>query len=230
MLRGGIYMKRKEIQMNRMWKYFVDATAQIIEEEGVENVTIRKIADIAGYTNSTIYNYFEELSHLIFFASMRFLNQYIKELSFYMTTGKNSIEKYLLSWECFCNHSFNNPQIYNAIFNANLGSKPEELLKHYFEVFQNDLTGLSEEVKPLIFEHNISKRSKAVLQKAVEEGYLDCEESEEINNMTILIWRGMLTTVLNNRRDYKPEEAASETMRYVRKITMNALKKPLELS
>jgi DNA-binding transcriptional regulator YbjK len=88
------FMKRKEIQMNRMWKYFVDATAQIIEEEGVENVTIRKIADIAGYTNSTIYNYFEELSHLIFFASMRFLNQYIKELSFYMTTGKNSIEKY----------------------------------------------------------------------------------------------------------------------------------------
>ncbi|MGM0877991.1 MAG: hypothetical protein ACQEWV_25510 [Bacillota bacterium] len=127
-----------------------------------------------------------------------------------------------------CNHSFNNPHVYNAIFNANLGSKPEELLKHYFEVFQNDLTGLSEEVKPLIFEHNISKRSKAVLQKAVEEGYLDSEESEEINNMTILIWRGMLTTVLNNRRDYKPEEAAAETMRYVRKITMDALKKPLE--
>jgi hypothetical protein len=111
-----------------------------------------------------------------------------------------------------------------------LGSKPEELLKHYFEVYQNDLTGLSEEVKPLIFEHNISKRSKAVLQKAVEEGYLGSEESEEVNNMTILIWRGMLTTILNNRRDYKPEEAAAETMRYVWKITMNALKKPLELS
>ena len=40
-------MSRKKVQMNRMWKYFVDATAQIIEEEGVENVTIRKIADIA---------------------------------------------------------------------------------------------------------------------------------------------------------------------------------------
>ncbi|KAA9017001.1 TetR/AcrR family transcriptional regulator [Niallia endozanthoxylica] len=223
-------MSRKKIQMNRMWKYFVDATAQIIEEEGVENVTIRKIADIAGYTSSTIYNYFEELSHLIFFASMRYLNEYIKELSFYMTTGKNTIEKYILSWECFCKHSFNNPQIYNAIFNADLGSKPEELLARYFEVYQDDLTGLSEEVKPLIFEHNITKRSKAVLQKAVEEGYLDNEESEDIVNMTILIWRGMLTTFLNNRRDCNPEDAAAETMRYVRKITMSALKKPLELS
>lgn len=109
-----------------------------------------------------------------------------------------------------------------------MGSKPEVLLERYFEVYQNDLTGLSDEVKPLIYEHNISKRSKAVLQKAVEEGFLDCEESEEINNMTILIWRGMLTTVLNNRRDYKPEEAAAETMSYVRKITINALKKPLD--
>jgi len=223
-------MGRKEIQMKRMWKYFVDATAQIIEEEGIENVTIRKIADIAGYTSSTIYNYFEELSHLIFFASMRFMNPYIKEFSYYMSKSENSIEKYLLSWECFCKHSFNNPQIYHAIFNSDLGAKPEELLRHYFEVYQNDLTGLSDEIKPLIFEYSLTKRSKFVLQKAVEEGYLDQDEIDEISNMTILIWRGMLTTFLNNRRDYKPEEAVEETMKYVRKITMSALKKPIELS
>lgn len=59
-------MKNKEIQMGRMWKYFVDATAEIIEEEGLENVTIRKVADKAGYNSATIYNYFSEVSHLIF--------------------------------------------------------------------------------------------------------------------------------------------------------------------
>lgn len=222
-------MDRKEIQMTRMWKYFVDATAEIIEKEGIESVTIRKIAKIAGYTSATIYNYFEELSHLIFFASMRFINPYIKELSHYMTTGKNPVEKYLLSWECFCKHSFNNPQIYHAIFNSDLGAKPEELLKHYFKVYQNDLTGLSEEIKPLIFEHNISKRSKAVLIKAVEEGYFEESDIEEITNMTILIWRGMLTTIMNNRRDYEPDEAVAEIMRYIRKITLSLLKKPIEI-
>ena len=49
-----------------MWKYFVDATAEIIEEEGLENVTIRKVADKAGYNSATIYNYFSEISHLLF--------------------------------------------------------------------------------------------------------------------------------------------------------------------
>lgn len=65
-----------------MWEYFIDATAKIIKEEGIEHVTIRKIADLAGFTSSTIYNYFEELSHLTFFASMRFIQDYSKELPF----------------------------------------------------------------------------------------------------------------------------------------------------
>lgn len=220
-------MGRKEIQLTRMWEYFVDATAKIIEEQGIENVTIRKIADLAGFTSSTIYNYFEELSHLVFFASMRFTQEYSKELSDYMAKGQNSIEKWLLSWECFCKHSFNNPQVYHAVFIADLGTKPEELLKHYFEVFQNDLTGLSEEIKPLILEHNLSKRSRTVLEKAVQEGYIDNEDIEEISDMTILIWKGMLTTMLNNRRDYNPDEAVEKTMKYIRKTTLSTLKKPL---
>jgi hypothetical protein len=33
-----------------MWRYFVDATADIIEEVGLENVIARKIAEKAGYT------------------------------------------------------------------------------------------------------------------------------------------------------------------------------------
>ncbi|MEW9673956.1 TetR/AcrR family transcriptional regulator [Ammoniphilus sp. 3BR4] len=220
-------MARKEIKLTRMWEYFVDATAKIIEEQGIENVTVRKIADLAGFTSSTIYNYFEELSHLVFFASMKFTQDYSKELSVYMAKGQNSVEKWLLSWECFCKHSFNNPQVYHAVFIADLGSKPEELLKHYFEVFQNDLTGLSEEIKPLILEHNLSKRSRTVLEKAVQEGYIDNEDIEEISDMTILIWKGMLTTVLNNRRDYNPNEAVEQTMKYIRKTTLNTLKKPM---
>lgn len=50
-----------------MWQYFIEATAAIIEEEGYDHITIRKIADKAGYNSATIYNYFSELSHLTFF-------------------------------------------------------------------------------------------------------------------------------------------------------------------
>ena len=46
---------------------FIDAAFSIIETEGVENITIRKVAGIAGYNSSTIYNYFEDLDQLVLF-------------------------------------------------------------------------------------------------------------------------------------------------------------------
>ena len=70
-------LDKKYIQKVRMVKYFVDATIEIIEKEGYEAVTIRKVADIAGYNSATLYNYFDNLEHLLFFASMRYLQDYI---------------------------------------------------------------------------------------------------------------------------------------------------------
>jgi AcrR family transcriptional regulator len=215
-------LNKKEIQTNRMLQYFVDATAQIIEEQGIENVTIRKIGDKAGYNSATIYNYFEEVSHLIFFAAMRFLKKYTYDLSIYMAKGTNPLEKYVLGWECFCKYSFKEPQIFHAIFLSNIGGKPEELLKHYYSIYQTDLIDLPEDLKPIILEHNLSKRSRSVLEKSVEEGYIKKENVEAINEMTILIWQGMLTTILNNRSSYTPEEASERTMNYIREITSNA--------
>lgn len=215
---------RKEIQMSRMWKYFVDATVQIIEAEGMDHVTVRKVAEAAGYTTSTLYNYFEEFSHLLFFASMRFLKDYTRDLTDYMARGRDSIEKHLLAWECFCHYSFKNPQVYYAIFISDLGSEPHELFNRYYSHYQTDLSGISDEIKPLVFEYSLSKRSQSVLERAVQENLLDWEDIDAITEMAILIWKGMLTTMMNNRRTYSYEEAVQKTMKYIREITFNHIK------
>ncbi len=215
-------MKKRDIQINRMLTYFIDATAQIIEKEGIENVTIRKIADIAGYNSATIYNYFGELSHLIFFAALKFIKGYIKDLSIYMASSDHPLEKYLLSWECFCKHSFKDPHIYHAIFIANLGEMPSELFQRYYNLYQSDLIDIPEDLKSLILEDNLSKRSRTVLEKSVKEGYIKEENLEAINEMTILIWQGMLTSILNKRREYDLDEAMKKTMSFIRQVTLGA--------
>src|SRR5699024_10473074 len=63
--------KRKEIQTARMWRYFLDAASELIKTKSLHEITIREIADKAGFTSSTVYNYFKDLSHLKFFAVMR---------------------------------------------------------------------------------------------------------------------------------------------------------------
>ena len=47
---------KKDLQKKRIMIYFIDATNLIIEKEGLDAVTLRKVADLAGYNSATIYN------------------------------------------------------------------------------------------------------------------------------------------------------------------------------
>jgi len=207
--------------MGRMWRYFVDATSEIIEEEGIDKITIRKVADRAGYNSATLYNYFSEVSHLIFFAAMKFLKPYTDEVSAILERSGNPLEKYIEAWDCFCRHSFKTPEIFHAVFIMDLGDQPEKLLEHYYELYPNELIKIPEELKPILFERNVTKRGRSFLEIALKEGYISEENIDAINELTILIWQGMLTNILNNRRDYLPDEAAKITMDYITQIVTN---------
>lgn len=45
-------MSNKAIQRKRMIRYFVEATQSIIDQEGIEGITIRKVAKLAGYNSA----------------------------------------------------------------------------------------------------------------------------------------------------------------------------------
>src|SRR5699024_1857205 len=205
------------LKKKRMLKYFIDAAADIIKNEGAQKITARKVAQKAGYTNSTIYNYFEELSHLVYFASMRFTVQYHIEASAYLTE-KNALDAYLLTWECFCRYSYKDPHIYHRIFIADLGENPKDMLQQYYDVYEEDLLEVPKEYLSLTLEPDLTDRSKAILVRAVKQGRLPEEEIEPINNMSILMWKGMLTTIINKRSTIDIDEAVQQTMSYIRKL------------
>ncbi|SDI60403.1 TetR/AcrR family transcriptional regulator [Natribacillus halophilus] len=215
-------MDKKAIQTIRMMRYFIDATVQIIEEEGFENVTIRKVSDLAGYNSATIYNYFSELSHLIFYASLQFLRKYAAALPAYMAKGNNPLEKFLLMWECFCQYSFAEPHIYHAIFSSDVGGGSKELMDEYYDQFPDDLDDLPSDLRPMLLEFNMTNRERIAMAACVQAGYIKEEHAEHIQEMIKLIWQGMLTLVLNRRYDYSAEEATEMTMKYIREIVENA--------
>ena len=60
-------MKNKEIQEKRMKEYFIQATKEILRGEGLKCVNVRNIADKAGYSYATLYNYFRDVNDLVFY-------------------------------------------------------------------------------------------------------------------------------------------------------------------
>jgi AcrR family transcriptional regulator len=59
-------MKNREIQEKRIKNYFVEATREILKGEGLQAVSVRNVADRAGYSYATLYNYFKDINELIF--------------------------------------------------------------------------------------------------------------------------------------------------------------------
>ncbi|MBI9072912.1 MAG: TetR/AcrR family transcriptional regulator [Melioribacteraceae bacterium] len=59
-------MGTKEIQEQRMKEYFIHATKDILKGEGLKSISVRNIAERAGYSYATLYNYFKDIKDLIF--------------------------------------------------------------------------------------------------------------------------------------------------------------------
>ncbi len=203
-----------------MMSYFINAAADIIEKEGIDKVTIRKVADIAGYNSATIYNYFEDLSHLNFFASMSMVKKYTDALPQYIEKAKTPLERYFLIWECFCKFSFESPKIYYAVFSADLGTHPVNMEK-YYDYSPTDLLAFlaDDDLKLMLIESDQSKRTFISLKQCIKEGYIQETHAERIAECHYLIWQGMLTMFVNNRTTYTVEEATEITVNHIRNAT-----------
>jgi len=66
--------------------YFIQATKEILKAEGLKSISVRNIADRAGYSYATLYNYFKDIKDLIFLCVKDFQSE-IETSVFEKTTG-----------------------------------------------------------------------------------------------------------------------------------------------
>jgi len=76
--------RKKALKRQRIKDYFLEAAKALIINEGVENVSVRKVADDAGYSFATLYKYFADLNALLWDVKQSMLldfTKYLKEQS-----------------------------------------------------------------------------------------------------------------------------------------------------
>ncbi|QSX04736.1 TetR family transcriptional regulator [Sedimentibacter sp. zth1] len=206
----------KNIQKKRMMSYFISATNGIIEKEGMEAVTIRKVATKAGYNSATLYNYFDNLKHLIFFSSIRHLSDYAKELPLYLKQAKNPLDECLKIWECFSKHSYANPTVYQLIFFGGFSSKTvNNSIETYYDIFADEISEEIIDYMPMLLEDNLYERDYISLKKALSETNITEEDIRSINEMNILIYRGIMTDMKTNITNISVEDAVKKTLKYI---------------
>ncbi|SFD23210.1 transcriptional regulator, TetR family [Chitinophaga sp. CF118] len=84
-------MKDKKIHEQRMKGYFLQATKEILKAEGLKSLSVRNIAEKAGYSYTTMYSYFQDINDLIFLCVHDFYEEcklYVKDRT--KKRGKNT--------------------------------------------------------------------------------------------------------------------------------------------
>lgn len=105
--------EKKELQKNRMKTYFVESAKELIIEEGIENLTTKKIGDRAGYSYATIYNYFSNFNELICVCIEEFSEEMKNELEEKTKCIDNTIDKLVDVAKISIDYALHNINIYN---------------------------------------------------------------------------------------------------------------------
>lgn len=213
---------KDDVKVKRIIKVFVNSTINLMEKEGIENITVRKVAEISGYNPATIYNYFDNNRQLIFFASINFMKDYFKEIEKIIDKNNDPLDTYIMVWETFCKFSFKNPKIYYSIFGENIEENPTVLINKYFNLFPEDFKYSPAVYLPLLtdsakYESTITQP----LKKCVENGYFTAEEAKKIDEVNMLYYHGMLSLIVNNRLSYTVEKAKEKTMEHIIQVINN---------
>lgn len=159
--------------------HFIEAAEKLIREDGIAGVTIRKIATQAGYNSATLYNYFDDLEHLILFASMRHLRAYVRELEKETTRDMNTLEVYRVIYKVFCDYSFRSPTIFHNMFFGRYSAKLNDVLQEYYQLFPDELDNQKSVVKSMLSLGDIYQRDLAIMRALVEEHFVKPEKGND---------------------------------------------------
>lgn len=200
-------MKDLSIKTLRTMDYFITAADEIIKEVGIENTTVRKIAKKAGYNSSTIYNYFDDLDHLIFFTKISHLEVYTERLYKEISEDMHPLEQFIKIWRIFSEEAFKNPNDYYDLFFSKYSFELSESLNLYYEIYPDRLNTNNGRLRAMLNEKDIYKRNMTLMNDCIESGcFINKRDAKKINELMILTFRGLLNRYLetgsNDYEDY----------------------------
>lgn len=177
---------------------FIDTTYNIIKNEDISNVSIRRVAKEMGCSTALLYKYFEDLDHLLTFASIKALKNYIQDLMKIYNDVNNSLKLYVKLWESFAYHSFSNVKIFDNVFFGKHSVNLDNIFKEYYMLFYEEIEDVDEYLKMLITSGDFKKRNQIVLKLSIEKGYLKEKQAYYLDIICNHTYLGMMKEIIDD--------------------------------
>lgn len=146
--------------------YFIQATKEMLKGEGLKSISVRSIADRAGYSFGTIYNYFKDINELVFLCVQDFedeCEEYIKS----ETDNKKGLEKIKAIAKAYLGYFVQYPGIFELFYIERItetGKKPStsELICTFIDKL------CTEEWDKCIAQETITKEDAKLIQNGIK--------------------------------------------------------------
>lgn len=182
---------KKIIKKQRIKAYFLEAAREIILNDGVENVTVRKVADIAGYSYATIYNYFSDLNQLLWEVKKLMIYEIYEVLYKKMVGMTKDAEGIKKGFKMYVEYFIKNPNVFKFFYFHHLG-KPAQEIEETEE--EPDFDSMWEET----------------FKEFVLSGKMRAKDIEVLAKTLIYSIHGLITLYFSEDVDFKGENVYSE--------------------
>lgn len=166
-------------------RMILDASMKLFTEEGFEKVSIRKIAQIIGYSPTTIYLYFKDKNEILFdLCEQGFVRMGMANLDLHQIN--NPLLRLHKMGENYIRFGLENPEFYDLMF---IQEAPIDKLKE-----MNNPDWKSGDMALNLL--------KTIIQDCMDKGYM---EKADVNAVSMAIWsmvHGMVSLAIRKRFEH----------------------------
>ncbi len=106
----------KNIKKDFVKSKFVDAAKSIILRDGVLSVTVRRVAEMTGYSYATIYHYFKDLNELLLETKLSMINDMVAAGSTQTVRVEDPLEQKKQQAKLMAGFFIDNPNIFGFFY------------------------------------------------------------------------------------------------------------------
>ena len=205
-------------QRNQILACFINSASEIMQSEGMDALTLRRVAQKAGYNSATLYNYFKDLDHLTVYASMKYFEDYNRNLSRYLSDEQDDFQRFLFMWRFFCASAFRHPHAYYNLFYGKYSNELGEIILDYYTVFPDEQGDLDESVLEMLHCGSLTERNWRMLRPVLEGSAFRPEEQERINEIILYCFKELLNQKLQQGAELDNQILIERQLDYIHVI------------
>ena len=210
--------------MNQNSKYFkglsrrdyIQKAHEIIQAEGMEAVSIRRLAKDMECSSSLLYRYFANRDELLYYSQLPALRGYIQRVKEREKSWNSIWDTYVGLWHCFAEEAFRNAEAFDLLFFSSKNLNLDYAIKEYYSMFPEDIKDTSKIFQEMLQIPDFYARDMFICEKCIKEGGITAENGVRLNRISCVMLEGYLKSILD--RGARPEDIENKVTSYTQDV------------